>query len=93
MFREKLGGFFPTVYNVVWLVDFTLTVIGAFKGVFRTFRDVIRWVIGEGYLTQIIAILFVIISILVIPQIIPFSSLITKFAMTAGILTAIKYKR
>lgn len=92
MLRNQLSEYFPLAYNLSWLLNFGLTLFGAVKGVFGVFREVVEWIIGKGYLAQTIAVAFVILSIIVVPQMIPFSSVITKLATTVGILTAWKYR-
>ncbi|MGD8505635.1 MAG: hypothetical protein PVF15_03105, partial [Candidatus Bathyarchaeota archaeon] len=62
------------------------------KGVFGVFREVIESIIGRDNLAQAIAVVFIILSILVVPQMIPYGSIITKLASTLGILTATKYR-
>lgn len=92
LLRSQLGEFFPVTYNLAWLLDFSVTILGAIKGVFGVFKEVIEWIIGKGRLAQTIAILFIIVSIIVIPQVIPYSNSFTKVAATVGILTATKYR-
>ena len=92
MLRNRLGEYFPLMYNMSWLLNLGLTIIGAVKGVFGVFREVIEWIIGKGHLAQAIAVAFIILSIIVVPQMIPCSSIITKLASTVGILTAWKYR-
>ena len=92
LFRSQLGEFFPVAYNLAWLLDFGLTIVGAVKGVFGAFCEIIEWIIGKGQLAQTIAIFFIIVSIIVIPQVIPYSNVITKVAATAGVLTVAIYR-
>lgn len=92
LLRNQLGEFFPLVYNLAWLLDFSLTILGAIKGVFGAFSEIIEWIVGKGYLAQIIAVFFIIVTIIVIPQVIPYGSIITKLAVIIGILTAAKYR-
>ena len=92
LLRNKLGEYFPLAYNLSWLLNLGLTIVGAVKGVFGVFREVIEWIIGKGYLAQAIAVAFIILSIIVVPQVIPYSNIVTKIALTLGILTAAKYR-
>ena len=91
-FQNQLGGFFPLAFNIAWLLNSGLTIIGAISSVFGVFREIIGWIIGKGILAQTIAVAFIILSIIVIPQMIPYSSIVTKVASTVGILTAAKYR-
>ena len=92
MLHRQLGEFFPLAFNLVWLLDLGLTIFGAIRSVFGTFGEIIEGITGKGYLAQTIAIVFIIVSILVIPQVIPYGSIIPKLAATVGILTATKYR-
>ena len=89
---NQLGEFFPLAFNLAWLLDFGLTIVGAVRSVFGALSEIIEGIIGKGYLVQTIAIVFIIVSILVIPQVIPYGSIIPKLAVTVGILTATKYR-
>lgn len=92
LFRSQLGEYFPLAFNLSWLLNLGLTIRGVAKGVFGVFGEVIEWIIGKGHLAQTIAVAFIILLIIVVPQMIPYSSVITKLASTAGILTAWKYR-
>ena len=56
LFRSQLGEFFPATYNLAWLLDFSLIIWGAIKGVFGVFCEIIEWIIGKGQLAQTMAI-------------------------------------
>jgi hypothetical protein len=92
LLRNQLGEYFPLLYNLSWLLNLGLAIFGAAKGVFGVFREVIESIIGRDNLAQAIAVVFIILSILVVPQMIPYGSIITKLASTLGILTATKYR-
>lgn len=87
LFKDQL--LFPLVYNLSWLLNLGLTIMGAIRSVFGVFKEIIENIIGRGNLAQTIAVFFIIVSIIVIPQTIPYSSIVTKVAATAGILTVI----
>lgn len=92
LLRSQLGEFFPLAFNLAWLLDFGLTILGAVRSVFGAFNEIVEWIIGKGYLAETIAVAFIIVSIIVIPQVIPYSSIITKLSATVGVLTAAKYR-
>jgi len=91
LFRIQLGEYFPVTYNLTWLLNLGLTIRGAISSVFDAFCETIEGIIGKGQLAQTIAIFFIIMSVIVIPQVIPYSNVITKIATTVGIVTAVKY--
>jgi len=91
LLRQQLGAYFCTIYNLAWIVDLGLTLLGAVNGVFKVFRDVAETIVGNGNLALGIAVMFVVVSIMVIPQIIPYSNIAIKLDSTAGILTAGKW--
>jgi hypothetical protein len=91
LLREQLGAYFCPIYNFAWIVDFGLTLLGAVQGVFGMFRDVAESIVGRESFALGIAFMFVVVSITVIPQMLPYSNIVTKCASTVGILTAGKW--
>ena len=92
LLRNQLGEFFSLAYNLSRLLNFGLTLVGAVKGVFGVFREIVEWIIGKGHLAHAITVSFIVLSIIVVPQMIPHSSIITKLASTVAILTAWRYR-
>ncbi|MCW3986537.1 MAG: hypothetical protein NWE91_09070 [Candidatus Bathyarchaeota archaeon] len=92
LFRHQLGALFPLVFNITWLLDFGFTLLGAIKGLFGTFKEIYETAFGSGYRSKIISVLFVVVSIIIVPQLIPYSSVIIKIASTMGVVVAVTYR-
>jgi hypothetical protein len=88
VFQNDLGDFFPIVFNVTWLIDLIITIFGMSNSVFKIMKGIIASIVGIGDLSTTITIVFAILSILVIPQMIPYGDLIPKVAMVLGIIVS-----
>jgi len=88
--QNQLGDLFPFVFNLAWTLDLILAVWGAINGIIGPFTKIIEQMVGKGSLAQTISILFVVTSILVVPQMIPYGNMIPKIAATVGIAIALR---
>jgi hypothetical protein len=97
LFSSFIGGFYSALFNIAWFVDLGLTLKGAINGVRGGFlekilRKTVEDVLGKSALSSAIFVVSIITSIIVVPQLIPFSGLVIKLLSTAGYLSAMKLR-